>query len=138
MATSGSTPAASAWMPWARPISCPDGVTTEFSAMFWPLKGATRTPRRARRRHSPATIVVLPASEVVPQTISAPRIVSDEGPERAAAPVKVPPGGPGSCCQAHRVTSPSVDRFGSRRRCPGSRIGAHPRPSNPDEAVTMV
>ncbi len=27
MATSGVTRAASAWMPWARPISCPSGVT---------------------------------------------------------------------------------------------------------------
>src|SRR3954451_10860998 len=40
--------------------------------MFWALKGATRTPRRARARPSPVTTVDFPASLVVPQTISPP------------------------------------------------------------------
>src|SRR4051794_13671819 len=72
MAASGTTPAAAAWAACARPISCPDGVTTELSDMFWALNGATRTPRRASTRHRPATTVDLPALDVVPQTISAP------------------------------------------------------------------
>jgi len=72
MAVSGSTPAATAWIHWARPISAPSVVTTEFSDMFCPLKGATDTPARARSRHRPATTVDLPASEVVPHTIRAP------------------------------------------------------------------
>ncbi|GEK47380.1 hypothetical protein HPA02_16630 [Bisbaumannia pacifica] len=38
--------------------------------MFCGLKGATDTPRRASARHSPATTVLLPASEVVPWIIS--------------------------------------------------------------------
>ena len=72
MATSGSAPAATAWSHWARPISPPSPVTMALSDMFWPLKGATATPCRARTRQSPATTVLLPASEVVPQTINAP------------------------------------------------------------------
>ena len=72
MAASGSTRAATAWIHCARPISAPSEVTTELSDIFWPLKGATETPSRARSRHSPATTVDLPASEVVPHTISAP------------------------------------------------------------------
>ena len=38
--------------------------------MFCGLNGATRRPRRRRQRASPATSVLLPASEVVPWTIS--------------------------------------------------------------------
>ena len=38
--------------------------------MFWLLKGATRSPRRARARHSPVTTRDLPASELVPVTSS--------------------------------------------------------------------
>ena len=55
MATSGSIPAASAWTPWARPISWPLGVTNELSAMFWALNGATFTPWRWSSRHRPVT-----------------------------------------------------------------------------------
>ena len=42
ISTDGSTPAASAWTTWARPISSPSRVMKELSAMFWLLKGATR------------------------------------------------------------------------------------------------
>src|SRR4051794_41046946 len=42
--------------------------------MFWALKGATRIPLRANSRHSPATTIDFPASEVVPATSSAPLI----------------------------------------------------------------
>ena len=42
--TSGSTPAAWAWTTWARPISSPSLVMKEFRAIFWLLKGATRSP----------------------------------------------------------------------------------------------
>src|SRR5579859_1571838 len=38
--------------------------------MFWALNGATRSPRRANRRHSPATSVLLPADDAVPWTMS--------------------------------------------------------------------
>ena len=68
MAASGSTPAASACTHWAWPISAPSAVTAALSAMFWALNGATRTPRRASSRHSPATTNDLPASLVVPHT----------------------------------------------------------------------
>src|ERR1700742_1062576 len=40
--------------------------------MFCALNGATRIPLRASSRHSPATTIDLPASEVVPATSSAP------------------------------------------------------------------
>ena len=72
MATSGSAPAASACTHWAWPISPPSAVTAAFNAMFWPLNGATRTPRRANSRHSPVTIHDLPASLVAPQTTRPP------------------------------------------------------------------
>src|SRR6266511_573619 len=58
----------------ALPISWPDGVTNELSAMFWALNGATRTPRRCSRRHSPVTTWLFPVSLPVPHTMSAPRI----------------------------------------------------------------
>src|SRR5690606_15522664 len=45
--------------------------------MFCALKGATRTPRRARARHSDATTVDLPEPLVVPTTITAPRVVEE-------------------------------------------------------------
>src|SRR5512145_1955551 len=66
----GASLAASACNAWARPISPPSTVTAELSAMFCGLNGATRTPRRFRMRHKAATRVDLPASEVVPWTIS--------------------------------------------------------------------
>ena len=40
--------------------------------MFWALNGATEIPCRASQRHSPAAITLLPASELVPATSSAP------------------------------------------------------------------
>ena len=74
MSAVGSIPAAAACMAWARPISAPSAVTNEFSDMFCALNGATETPCRASHRHSPATSAVLPASDPVPATSSAPRI----------------------------------------------------------------
>src|SRR5580692_9815976 len=59
-------------MACARPISPPSTVTAELLDMFCALNGATRTPLRASRRHSPATTIDLPASELVPATSSAP------------------------------------------------------------------
>ena len=41
---SGWMPAAWAWTTWARPISSPSLVMKEFRAIFWLLKGATRSP----------------------------------------------------------------------------------------------
>ena len=61
-------------MTCARPISAPSAVTNELSDMFCALNGATRTPWRASQRHSPAVRTLLPASEVVPATSSAPFI----------------------------------------------------------------
>jgi hypothetical protein len=45
--------------------------------MFWALKGATATPRRASRRQSPVTTSDFPASEEVPATSSPPARPSD-------------------------------------------------------------
>src|SRR5579862_3389639 len=42
--------------------------------MFWALNGATETPCRASHRHTPATRALLPASDPVPATSSAPRM----------------------------------------------------------------
>ncbi|CFE89098.1 Uncharacterised protein [Mycobacterium tuberculosis] len=42
--------------------------TIELLDMFCALNGATRTPRRANARHSPAVTALLPASLVVPAT----------------------------------------------------------------------
>src|SRR5574343_1120453 len=67
----GARPQASACKAWSRPISPPSTVTAELSAMFCGLNGATWTPRRFRMRHSAATKVDLPASDVVPWTIRA-------------------------------------------------------------------
>src|SRR5690349_13580344 len=72
--TLGSSPAARAWIAWARPISPPSTVTTELLDMFCALNGATRTPRRANNRHRPATTTDFPASELVPATSNAPVI----------------------------------------------------------------
>ena len=74
MAASGSTPAAAACSACARPISAPVDVTAELLAMFWALKGATRTPARVSHRQMPAVTTLLPASDAVPQTSSAPLI----------------------------------------------------------------
>src|SRR5262249_55865011 len=72
---------------------------------------ATRTPRRASSRHSPVTTVVLPAFDVVPQTISAPRV------------------------WLLTMTSPASSSAG---RCPGSRIDAPARPSHPLPGGTVA
>ena len=53
-----------------------------LSDMFWPLNGATATPRRASSRHSPVITVDLPASDVVPHTMSAPCIGACSTPPR--------------------------------------------------------
>src|SRR4030088_2532552 len=63
-------------MAWARPISPPSTVTAELLDMFCALNGATRIPLRASRRHSPATTIDFPASEVVPATSSAPEVLT--------------------------------------------------------------
>src|SRR3984893_2230760 len=68
----GASPAARACMAWARPISPPSVVTAELLDMFCALNGATRMPLRANSRHSPATTIDFPASDVVPATSSAP------------------------------------------------------------------
>src|SRR3954447_16024750 len=70
MSTVAWMPAAMACAYWARPISPPSGHTAALLDMFCALNGATRTPRRASRRHSPATSVLLPTDEPVPSTIS--------------------------------------------------------------------
>ena len=74
IAASGSTRAAAAWTACERPISQPSRVTTELSAMFCALNGATLTPARASQRQMPAVTTDLPASDCVPQTSSAPFI----------------------------------------------------------------
>ncbi len=86
IATSGATPAAAACMAWARPISNPSWVTTELSAMFCALNGATRTPWRCSHRHSPAVTTDLPASEWVPATSSAPFMQPARGAALAGRP----------------------------------------------------
>ncbi len=83
MAASGSTPAAAACIAWARPISPPSWVTAEFSDMFCALKGATLRPWRASQRQIPATITLLPASDVVPAT-SRPVTVASARPATAS------------------------------------------------------
>jgi len=65
----GASPAASAWDTWARPISCPSGVTKEFRDMFCDLKGATENPWFLKMRQRAVTIRLLPAEEAVPTTI---------------------------------------------------------------------
>src|ERR1039457_4220503 len=70
MSVWGAIPQAMACAAWSRPISPPSAVTAELSAMFCGLKGATRTPFRTSHRHSAATNVLLPASEVQPCTMS--------------------------------------------------------------------
>jgi hypothetical protein len=70
MVEGAGSPAARACNACARPISPPSDVTALFKAMFCGLNGTTRTPARASSRHSAATTVDLPASEVVPCTIN--------------------------------------------------------------------
>ena len=64
--TRGAILAAIACNACARPISPPSSVTALFSAIFCGLNGATLKPRLTKTRQSPATTVLLPASEVVP------------------------------------------------------------------------
>ncbi len=44
--------------------------------MFWALNGATRRPSLASHRHRPAVTMLLPASDVVPATNSAPPLTA--------------------------------------------------------------
>src|ERR1700722_10385520 len=69
MSTLGSMPHASACTACARPISPPRGQTAALFDMFCDLKGATRTPLRAKARHSAVTTTLLPTSDAVPITI---------------------------------------------------------------------
>lgn len=69
MSMVGSIPAAIACAYCARPISPPPKQTAALFDIFCALKGATRTPRRAKRRHSPATNVLFPTPDAVPWTI---------------------------------------------------------------------
>src|SRR3954467_9710160 len=71
MAVSGASRAARVCSAWARPISPPSAVTAALLDMFCGLKGATRMPRLAKARQSPATIKDLPTSEPVPMNIKA-------------------------------------------------------------------
>src|SRR5213083_2802611 len=71
ISTCGARPQASACRACARPISPPSAVTKEFKDMFCALKGATRTPFRARSRQRPAAMTLLPTSEPVPRTARA-------------------------------------------------------------------
>ena len=66
MSALGSMPAAAACTAWARPISAPSGHTAALFDMFCALNGATRTPRRAKIRHSAAVSRLLPTEELVP------------------------------------------------------------------------
>lgn len=54
-----------------RPLPAPQRVRPARD-LFWALNGATGIPCRASQRHSPAAITLLPASELVPATSSAP------------------------------------------------------------------
>src|SRR6185312_17364647 len=85
-ATLGSSPQACACIACARPISPPSAVTTELLDMFCALNGATATPRRTSQRQIPATSALLPASDVVPATRSAPRTAAPYVGEPAVSP----------------------------------------------------
>src|SRR5438270_4798911 len=76
MSVCGSTPAASAWSAWARPISPPSTVTAALFDMFCGLNGTTRRPRRTKARARPATMSDLPTSEPAPWIINARAIAS--------------------------------------------------------------
>jgi hypothetical protein len=52
------------------PHLLPPDVTKEFRAMFWALKGATRSPLRAKMRHRAAVRTLFPTDEDVPWIIS--------------------------------------------------------------------
>src|ERR1700733_10781900 len=122
MATSGSAPAASAWSHWARPISPPSAVTIEFSDMFWPLNGATATPRRAKSRHRPVVTVDLPASDAVPHTMIAPCIGVSSTPRRRAS-------RPGTC----HLTTGCTSTHGVGRHTFGRRQGPRTEPEGRSE-----
>ncbi len=66
ISTRDATPAASACMAWAQPISSPAAVTCALFDMFWDLNGSARSPWRKRSRQSPAASTLLPAWEPVP------------------------------------------------------------------------
>src|ERR1700674_334675 len=69
MSSVGASPHASACIACARPISPPPAHTAELFDMFCDLKGATRTPARAKARPSAATTTLLPTSAAVPLII---------------------------------------------------------------------
>src|SRR5258708_12045099 len=120
MSTVGSTPAAWAWANWARPISPPAGHTAALLDMFWALKGATRTPRRANKRHNPATSVLLPAEDAVPCTMSTgarPLATGDprDGLDQALAFLGQAAGGPHPISQTERSTVPPYETLRPQR-----------------------
>src|SRR5579864_9351921 len=141
MSAVGSIPAAAACIAWARPISAPSAVTKEFSDMFCALNGATATPCRASHRHSPATSTLLPASDPVPATRSAPRgltvpmgvVLPPVSPEKEvghADSATGPAGHPDRCRGGVRAPRALVgghrgaDRVAARRLHPALLIGA--------------
>src|SRR5205823_875128 len=71
ISTVGAIPAAAACAAWARLISPPATVTKALLDIFCALKGATRTPRRAKIRQSAAQSRLLPTEDPVPCSISA-------------------------------------------------------------------
>ena len=66
MSDVASTPQASAWAAWARPISWPSRVTAALSAIFCALKGATLSPRLRKYRQKAVAIRLLPTEDAVP------------------------------------------------------------------------
>src|SRR5690606_6290728 len=124
IAASGVARAASAWIHWALPISAgpisagpisaPSPQTIELLDMFWLLNGATLRPRRANARQSPVVTMLFPASEVVPATRRAPRVMAaayrrpDLGPSTRPDPRRPPP------VRAHQVGVDDPDRLHQR------------------------
>src|SRR5262245_16446903 len=92
--------------------------------MFWDLKGATRTPRCFRIRHSAVTSTLLPACEAVPTIIRLPFIGVPIG-------RSIPPShsSAGPCNPEPLHTGDSEDSlFAKSNRC---RHRAHSSPPNP-------
>src|SRR5208282_5320458 len=90
--------------------------------MFCALNGATETPCRASHRHSPATSTLLPASDPVPATSSAPRGLT------VPMGVVLPPVSPEKEVEhADTATSPAdhPDRRRGGIRAPRAVVGRH-------------
>src|SRR5215203_1620667 len=68
IAGSGSSPHASDWATWARPISPPAVHGYELFDMFCALNGATDTPRLRSHAQIAVVIQLLPALDDVPPT----------------------------------------------------------------------